>query len=453
MDGEAEAAVEFGAESAGAQLAERIAAEIAASGAPPGAVVASETALRAQHEAGRTVFRQAVRILEARGIAYMRRGYGGGLVVAEASAEFAARGLSILAESVSESLTDLAALQGALESYIFIHSAPHLSPQKCAELRRLGRKLDALPEDQFLKVAAHRQLHRAIQTITGEPAIELTHRAVTEYGIDLIPYSVNVAVEGSKGEPWRNTLATAEALAAGDVRGALQCRERLAEIFGAQMSSWGALERDPSEAPRVGDSTRPEFEQESNQAERLTREILREIRLLRWRSGARIGGLAELMDRYGASTNILRQAIRVLQEHSAVQVVRGRKGGLFVATPDRARAIGQAVSFLAQSRADPADARAFLLQLALQAVDRWPNVTPARLAAWFAGDEVNVADLLANVVFAAPNATLAIFGETLLPLAREGAPRAPSSLARDLVKGDRADRRRGLQALTYGILP
>src|ERR1700723_385573 len=89
-------------DSAGVQLADRLASSLIALRAAPGTVVASEPELMARHPAGRPVFRQAVRILEERGIAHMRRGHGGGLVVDEPSADFAGRALSIVIESLAD---------------------------------------------------------------------------------------------------------------------------------------------------------------------------------------------------------------------------------------------------------------------------------------------------------------------------------------------------------------
>jgi hypothetical protein len=46
----------------------------------PGSVFASEQDLQSRSEVGRSVVRLAVRLLEQRGVASMRRGVGGGLI-------------------------------------------------------------------------------------------------------------------------------------------------------------------------------------------------------------------------------------------------------------------------------------------------------------------------------------------------------------------------------------
>src|SRR5437899_5590563 len=310
---------DFGPDSAGARLAERLAQDVLAVQSVPGTVIASEQELRASHEAGRAVFRQAVRILEERGVAYMRRGHGGGLIVAEPNPDFVARSLSIVAESLTPDVRGLAALPAAVDSHLFLYGAPRLSLERCDEIRRLARRLDRMPDAQFHRVGAHRQLYRAIRTASGEPAVILAHRTSTEYGIDIIPYSVNVSAESVREEAWRNTFETAEALVSGDTPRLFACRRRLLEMIQESWPNWSEIDRDPRLAPKVNDLSRPEFHGASNRAERLTREILREIRLMGWTAGERLGGGAELMARYGASTNILRQAVRMLEEHSAVE--------------------------------------------------------------------------------------------------------------------------------------
>ena len=65
----------------GEQLAERVEEEIIASGWPVGKVLGSEAELIERYGVSRAVFREAMRIVDHHGVAEMRRGPGGGLVV------------------------------------------------------------------------------------------------------------------------------------------------------------------------------------------------------------------------------------------------------------------------------------------------------------------------------------------------------------------------------------
>ena len=193
----------------------------------------------------------------------------------------------------------------------------------------------------------------------------------------------------------------------------------------------------------------PELRGAANQAERLAREILREMRLRDWKAGERIGGGAELMARYGASATILRQAVRNLQEHAAVDVERGRNGGLFIATPDRALAVNRAQVFLRQSGAGAVDVEAFLVQLLLGAMDsaRRPSEADLRGAAG-SREGLTLGTLASAMARAAGSPPLDIFVEVLSPFlpARPSPLQAPQALLQELASSDRVLRRRALLA-------
>src|SRR3546814_2620681 len=65
----------------------------------PGSIIGSEQELREQHNAGRALFRQAMRILEYRGIIRLRRGLGGGVIFVGQEDTAIARDLARLIES------------------------------------------------------------------------------------------------------------------------------------------------------------------------------------------------------------------------------------------------------------------------------------------------------------------------------------------------------------------
>ena len=73
----------------GEQLAERVEEEIIASGWPVGKVLGSEAELIERYGVSRAVFREAMRIVDHHGVAEMRRGPGGGLVVVAPKADAA----------------------------------------------------------------------------------------------------------------------------------------------------------------------------------------------------------------------------------------------------------------------------------------------------------------------------------------------------------------------------
>jgi DNA-binding FadR family transcriptional regulator len=79
--GDVAPAVESARGPAGMLLADEIEQQIREACLLPGSVFASEQELQSRSKAGRSVVRHAVRLLEQRGVASMRRGVGGGLIV------------------------------------------------------------------------------------------------------------------------------------------------------------------------------------------------------------------------------------------------------------------------------------------------------------------------------------------------------------------------------------
>jgi DNA-binding FadR family transcriptional regulator len=360
---------------ASVQLADHIAGQIRASRLKPGAVVASELELRSDNEAGRSVVRQAVRILEERGVAYMKRGYAGGLIVAPPNPQVAARALAIALESRMQGLEPVALLRRVTDTQLFLSGAPLLDIAACDEIRRLGDKLDGLSREEFQRVDGYQQMHRALLNLSRDPVVALAYHVTEEYGADLVPYSVIVANEGRRGHFWNLTLQMVEALIAADVTLLFDLRRRQQEVITTSWRAWEEIDSGTRVLPRISDEADTGTYSSQNSAERLAREILRDVRLLGWKTGERIGGAAELMERYSASVGALRQAVRMLEDHSAVRMERGRNGGLFIAQPDAAEAGRRAQEFLRQSDADLRGIKAFLTRLVLEAISLAPALS------------------------------------------------------------------------------
>jgi len=53
-----------------------------------------------------------------------------------------------------------------------------------------------------------------------------------------------------------------------------------------------------------------------------------------WREGESLGSESELIERFGVSRAVLREAVRIVEHHGAARMRPGPKGGLVVAVPD-----------------------------------------------------------------------------------------------------------------------
>ncbi|ORB73354.1 FadR/GntR family transcriptional regulator [Mycobacterium scrofulaceum] len=101
------------------KLAEMLAAtigdDIAASGWQVGSVFGTETALLERYRVSRAVFREAVRLLEYHSIAHMRRGPGGGLVIARPQAQASIDTIALYLQYRDPSREDLRCVRDAIE--------------------------------------------------------------------------------------------------------------------------------------------------------------------------------------------------------------------------------------------------------------------------------------------------------------------------------------------------
>jgi DNA-binding FadR family transcriptional regulator len=73
---------------------------------------------------------------------------------------------------------------------------------------------------------------------------------------------------------------------------------------------------------------------EPKAAEIIASRVEREIAAAGWPVGEVVGSELELIERYGVSRAVLREAIRILEHHFVVRTRRGRGGGLIVTEPD-----------------------------------------------------------------------------------------------------------------------
>jgi DNA-binding FadR family transcriptional regulator len=71
--------------------------------------------------------------------------------------------------------------------------------------------------------------------------------------------------------------------------------------------------------------------------------------------GTVFGSEAELLDRYGVSRAVLREAVRLLEHHSVARMRRGPGGGLMVQAPDPTASIRSIALYLEYQGLTPAD--------------------------------------------------------------------------------------------------
>ncbi|CAN5238913.1 hypothetical protein BH10PSE4_BH10PSE4_01850 [soil metagenome] len=425
------------------QLANELADLIRRAGLKSGALVASEQELRARHDVGRSVLRQAARILEERGVAFMKRGAGGGLIVASPDPESAGRALAILLESRMQGPNALDRLLQATDTHVFLTATPRLDLAECERVRQLALRLRPQTEAGLRRLGEIRQLLTAIRRLVKDPLAGLAYQATAEYGQDLVPYSVIAGGYDFQSVWWDALLEMIEAQMAGDVAALFDLRRRQLAIVQDSQDAWSTIDRDNRLVPKIETEASTEAGSGQSPAERLARELLRDVRLLGWTPGARIGGAGDLLARYSVTVGTLRQAVRMLEQNSVVRMERGRTGGLVVTLPDPTKAVDRALDYLRQTDIAPDDLASFRRQLMLKSLSvicDLPNV--ARVKAL---ENVTPADLLCRLGVLSGDCALEVFNTIVSAVAP--VPEVPDDRTVPLIcdavaKGDAARARR-----------
>jgi DNA-binding FadR family transcriptional regulator len=207
----------------GEVLAERIENEIIERGWPVGQVLGSEAELIDKYDVSRAVFREAMRIVDHHGVAEMRRGPGGGLVVAAPDLAAAIRTVSLHLQYLRIAPEQVNETRLALELTAVRLATERLTPEGADRIRqhlaheeediKRTRELDRAPGD----LPTH-DFHLLIAELTGNPAMRLLVQIVAQVTGVQSPRSVSL--EETATEVHRVHSRIAEAILAGDAEAA-----------------------------------------------------------------------------------------------------------------------------------------------------------------------------------------------------------------------------------------
>ena len=159
------------------QTCEKIEMRIIEMDWPVGAVIGSEADLLAEYGVSRATLREAIRLLEHHNVAYMRRGPGGGLVVAEPDPDAMGHAAAVYLRYRKVSPSDLFEARTALELAAVRSAAENIDEAGIVKLREavahetefLGGESDATIHD----------FHIVVAELSGNPALHLFIDALT----------------------------------------------------------------------------------------------------------------------------------------------------------------------------------------------------------------------------------------------------------------------------------
>jgi GntR family transcriptional repressor for pyruvate dehydrogenase complex len=127
-----------------------------------GAVIGTEKDLASRYGVSRIVARDALRTLEALGIAEIRMGKGGGARVARGNPRLFAEALAVQLDLTGVTAAEVMDAQRAIESLAAELAAEHATPADHARLKRLLAEAEAIIDDGDAYTRSCREFHLAI---------------------------------------------------------------------------------------------------------------------------------------------------------------------------------------------------------------------------------------------------------------------------------------------------
>lgn len=320
------------------KLAERVAAnleaEVIAAGWPVGALIGTEEQLLARYGVGRAVLREAFRLTEHRQIARVRLGRNGGLVVIAPTSSAVEESLAIYLDYVGVSVEEIFEVRSILESFSVVSATTGIDEEHVAMFRNLAEV--ALTNGASANLGGQ-QFHELIAEATGNVALSLFIHALTFLTAHPRDEASTSRSEfKSFDDRVRNDHAEiSKAILTGDE---LMAREAMVKHV-KYLRDRAARPRKNSRVdngiePRELDTNQSRGSDLQRSAATVATRIRDEIVQKGWPVGQSLGFENELLERYGVGRAQFREAARILESHSVIQMRRGIGGGMVITAPD-----------------------------------------------------------------------------------------------------------------------
>ncbi len=342
------------------KLAEGVAAAIARDimemGWPVGRTVGSMQELLARHGVSHAVLREAVRQIEQNGLAVMRRGAGGGLVVARQPGDVAAQTTATYLQLIDVDVRELIDARFLFQNAMLRAVVARVTASDAAGLRELARAMNGgdLPEPELIR--RYNRLITRLAEIADNPLLtvlnKLVFRALAPAVAREDPQRIHNTLEPGGGAVLvKHWEALIEAIIADDATSAVELLrtsrpgEQARLIQRAEdrrrLAQAGAAPLIASEILEAVDEGRGR-----KHSQLVALSVARNIAANGWRPGHHLGLEPALLAEYGVSRNIFREAARILEVHGVCSSKRGQRGGFIVGSPRPDYAVETAVSSL-----------------------------------------------------------------------------------------------------------
>jgi DNA-binding FadR family transcriptional regulator len=299
-----------------ANVARRILMDVVDRGWPLGEVLGSQSELIARYGVSRAVFREAVRLVENQQVAFMRRGPGGGLVVTEPTVDAIIDAAVLYLHRANTRLTEVFEARIILEVIAAEFATERLTADDAVELRAL----------EEAEVRDHRALHARLAALTRNPALELFVDILNRVAF-LYFRGGSSLTEGTLSASRQAHARIVDAVLDSDPDTAARRMRRHLEAESVFLQNRKLSRQFLPRSVALGGGV------SNKRAEDVARAILQDVVADDLPPGTLLGSQAALIERYGASRAVFREALRLLEHHQIATMRRGPGGGLFVCAP------------------------------------------------------------------------------------------------------------------------
>lgn len=321
-------------------LAQRLETDIAEAGWPVGEIFASEDDLRGRYGVSRAALREAIRLLEHRGVVRTRRSPPGGLVVQAPDARPLARAMAVYLEFVGATVGDLLRARVLLEPV-----AARLASQRLTEdgIDYLRRCLDREQSTEGFERTGRERLHVVLGELSGNAAltlfVDVLVELTTSYArVPTLP--VDRKLQELKSESDHAHGAIVDAVVSGDH---VLAQHRTVRHLRAVHAWLMSAQQSPIDRGSSASAPPPPT---AKLAETVAYRLMAEIAASGMRAGEIFGSEPELQARSDVSRAVFREAVRLLEHHHVARMRRGPHGGLVITEPDPAASVQAAVTYL-----------------------------------------------------------------------------------------------------------
>ena len=299
-----------------AGVARRILTDVVDRGWPVGEVLGSQAELIERYGVSRAVFREAVRLVENQQVATMRRGPGGGLVVTEPTVDAIIDAAVLYLHRANTRLTEVFEARIVLEVIAAELATDRLTDDDATELRTM----------EEAEVHDHRALHARLAALTRNPALELFVYILNRVALLYFRDGSSLG-EGTLSASRQAHARIMEAVLEHHADAAGRRMRRHLEAESAFLQNRKLSRQFLSRRVALGGGV------SNKRAEDVARAILHDVVADDLPPGTLLGSQAALIERYGASRAVFREALRLLEHHQIATMRRGPGGGLFVSAP------------------------------------------------------------------------------------------------------------------------